>query len=84
MLVMTSSWSVQEVQVCTCRRPLLLHLPVSCWPITPDHVLWSVPTRALNSLRMMSFSDFGTAAISASSCSYNWSFTSSEFVIVGA
>ena len=49
------------------RRPLLLHLPVPCWPITPDHVWWSVPTRALMSPRMMSFSDFGTAAISASS-----------------
>ena len=81
MLVMTSSWAVQ---VYRSRRPLLLHLPVPCWPVTPDHVWWSVPTRALKSPRMMSFSDFGTAAISASSCLYNWSFTSSGFVIVGA
>ena len=81
MLVMTSSLAVQ---VCRRRRPLLLHLPVPSWPITPDHVWWSVPTRALKSPRMMSFSDFGTAAIRASSCSYYWSFTSSGFVIVWA
>ena len=49
--------------------PLLLHLPVPCWPITPDHVWWSVPTRALKSPRMMSFSEFAAAAISVSSCS---------------
>ena len=81
MLVMTSSWAVQ---VCRSRRPLLLNWPVPCWPIPPDHVSWSVPTQALKSRRMISLSDLGTAAISASSCSYNWSFTSSGIVIVGA
>ena len=64
--------------------PLLLRLPVSCLPITPDHVWWTVPTRALKSPMMMSFPDFGAAAIRVSICSYNWSFTSSGFVIVGA
>ena len=47
----------------------MLHLAVPYWPINPDHVRWSVPTRALTSPKMMSVSDFGTAAVSASSCS---------------
>ena len=56
MFVMTSSWAIQ---VCMSRRSLQLHLPVPRWPITPDHVWWSVPTRALKAPRMMSLSDVG-------------------------
>ena len=55
--------------VCSSRIPLVLHLAVPYRPINPDHVRWSVPTRALTSPKMMSVSDFGTAAVSASSCS---------------
>ena len=70
MLVMTTSSFAS--QVCRSRTPLLLPLRVPSLPITPDHVWWSVPTQALKSPTIGSFSDFETAAISSSmlSCLY--------------
>ena len=50
-------------------RPLSLTLPTPCLPRTPSQLLWSFPTLALKSPRMISLSLGGVDLITWSNCS---------------